>query len=160
MPNINNLKIVRDKLLELAATGHEELFNYSLWYDYDLWPDIEIPEPTAEEREAARSIKYLGHCGTCGCVAGWTCQLLLPMEHPPISIRDSAMSLLELSIEDSGFLFHGYEGYGLRSISECLEEATIGDAIDRLNALITHYESEQYSNYWEARNDCSSDDQY
>lgn len=136
MPNINNLKIVRDKLLELANTGHEELFNYSLWYDYDFWPD-------EEELKAAQSIKYLGHCGTCGCVAGWTCQLLLPTAHPPISIRDSAMSLLELSIEDSGFLFHGYEGYGLRSINDCLEEASIIDAIDRLNALINNYETEQ-----------------
>lgn len=69
------------------------------------------------------------------------------------------MSLLDLSIEDSEFLFHGYEGYGLPSINRTLEEATIGDAIDRLNALIDHYDPPIYNNYWEARNDCSSDDQ-
>lgn len=155
MPNIKNLKIVRDKLVELAATGHEELFNYSLWYDYDLWPDLEGPEPTEEEREAARSIKYLGHCGTCGCVAGWTCQLLLPTPHPSISIRESAASLLELGTQDMGFLFHGYGGYGLPNINDRLEEASISDAIDRLNALIEHYDPPP----WDTINDNTNNDQ-
>ena len=157
MPNINNLKIVRDRLLKLKQEGHEEQFNYSLWYEYNEPEDG--PYLLPDEREETRSVKYLGHCGTCGCVAGWTCQVLFEGKYIPGSIHATAANLLNLDHRDKRFLFYCDGGYGFPNQNCEIEEVTLDDAIDRINALIDHYEKEPFKNYWDTINESSSTDQ-
>lgn len=122
MANKARLIEVRDKIL-----ANKERFYYGKWV-------TEIGNEENSDRSQSELITTLAtDCGTCGCVAGWafTC-IERPLKR--LGIGQNAEMWLELDDSDFYFLFVAKAGHGLPQV--LLHEATVWDAIQRLNLLI------------------------
>lgn len=82
--NLSRIRAVRD-----AIAAHKEKFNMETWLFID-----ELPS------------ELLHNCNTVGCIAGFTVAVFNP-NHYPTFIEAAAKAILELTQEESSYLFFG-----------------------------------------------------
>lgn len=125
MANKARLIEVRDKIL-----ANKERFYYGKWTAL-------LKDPEADMAESQKDIadRLEEDCETCGCVAGWAYTCIPSKDHDGPLIQDQAWKWLQLDIDDYYFLFVGHAGLGIPKI-QYLPDATVWDAIQRLNLLI------------------------
>lgn len=99
--NIERMKQLLEHLKQLP----EERFDYSFWGHFPDNPNSRI---TGDQ--------LANHCGTCGCVAGWTCALFSPeIRLVDFDTADEARVLLGLNSDEARFLFYRLKTFGFRS---------------------------------------------
>ena len=124
--NKEKLRQVREAIIK-----HKQRFEYKQYI-------------TNEEGTAGELLLDDDECGTCGCVAGWTCALFAP-DTPTREIEDMACEILEIGELGGpdenvpGFLFLCGAGFGFPD-KEYWDMHYI-DAVERMDFLLEREEA-------------------
>ena len=148
IPTLSRLARIR----KLVATNKER-FIYRAWLAESTTPDEHDCLSTIDPERAPSLLDH--SCGTVGCVAGWCCAVgiheksieLDPLGHLKDCIEYVARDWLGITVEEARFLFMVNENFGFPFKS--LEEATVEDALKRLDFLIKRYIDAQETIYKE-----------